>query len=177
VANTLVAGDHVIATDACGAALMNHDPLADWLTPPFHRDRNALLIAEQSGFGAADLKKIDFQSEGPVPAAEYFTHLTDSQERNVTWRKTMAEQGMFYQEHKSRLQRVYKGQYILLQMGRVRWHQVEGNIYASRRKLAGLHPEQAMWLKYVDPQESEGEHFEVYEQTLKQIADMGLKKI
>jgi uncharacterized protein (DUF362 family) len=174
VANTLVAGDHVIATDACGAALMNHDPLSDWLTPPFHRDRNALLVAEQAGFGTADLKKIDFQSEGPVPAAEYFTQLTDPQERNVTWRRTMAEQGMFYLEHKSRLQRVYKGQYILLQMGRVRWHQVEGNIYASRRKLAGLHPEQAMWLKYVDPDESEGEHFEVYEHTLKTIAEMGL---
>ena len=30
-----------------------------------------------------------------------------------------------------------------------------------------------MWLKYVDPEEVEGEHFEVYEQALAGIAAMG----
>jgi len=37
-----------------------HDPAADWLTPPFQRDRNPLLVAAQSGFGTVDLKDIDF---------------------------------------------------------------------------------------------------------------------
>ena len=43
ICNTLIAGDQVIATDACAAYLMGHDPQADWLTPPFHRDRNAAV--------------------------------------------------------------------------------------------------------------------------------------
>ena len=50
VANTLVAGNHTIATDACTAHLMGHDPQSDWLTPPFHRDRNSLLVAAEAGF-------------------------------------------------------------------------------------------------------------------------------
>ena len=29
-----------------------------------------------------------------------------------------------------------------------------------------------MWLKYVDPEEAEGEHYEVYEQELKKIQSM-----
>jgi uncharacterized protein (DUF362 family) len=174
VCDTLVAGDHVIATDACGAALMGHDPLADWLTPPFHRDRNALLVAEESGFGTADLSKIDFQSEVPVPVCEYFTEHVDSQEMIVSWRRTMAEQGLFYRDNAWKLYSRYKGQYILLQMGRVRWHDPSGNIYASRRKLAGRHPEQAMLVKFVDPQESEKEHFEVYQRVLESIDAMAL---
>ena len=32
--NTLIAGDQVVATDACGTYLMGHDPQTDWLTPP-----------------------------------------------------------------------------------------------------------------------------------------------
>lgn len=174
ICNTLIAGDQVIATDACGAALMSHNPLADWLTPPFHRDRNALLVAEESGFGTADLSKIDFQSEVPVPVCEYFTEQMDSQERIVSWRRSMAEQGLYYRDNRKKFYGRYKGEYILLQMGRVRWHQTDGNIYASRRKLAGKHPDQAMFLKYVDPQENEQEHFEVYEHALQKMKSMEL---
>jgi uncharacterized protein (DUF362 family) len=174
VCNTLVAGDQVIATDACGAALMGHDPSADWLTPPFHRDRNALLVAEEHGFGTVYMDKIDFQSEVPIPVSQYFTQEFDDRERVITWRRTMAEQGLYYRDHMSRYTKRHPGEYILLQMGRVRWHEQEGNIYASRRKLAGKHPDQAMWLKYVDPDEMEKEHFEVYEQALAQMDAMGV---
>jgi len=34
--------------------------------------------------------------------------------------------------------------------------------------LAGDKPEQAMWMKYVDPDEEEGEHFSVYDAALRQ---------
>ena len=43
IVDGLIAGDQVIATDACAAHLMGHEPAADWLTPPYHRDRNPLL--------------------------------------------------------------------------------------------------------------------------------------
>jgi hypothetical protein len=59
-------------------------------------------------------------------------------------------------------------------MGEVKWSDAEGNIRASRRQLSGEHPDQAMWLKYVDPDESEGEHYEVYEQTLRKMKEMQL---
>jgi uncharacterized protein (DUF362 family) len=65
VCNTLIAGDQIIATDACAASLMGHDPQADWLTPPFHRDRNHLRVAAEGGFGTVNLHEIDFH---PAPA-------------------------------------------------------------------------------------------------------------
>jgi hypothetical protein len=44
----------------------------------------------------------------------------------------------------------------------------------SRRKLSGAQSEKAMWFKYVDPDEIEGEHYEVYEETLSDMAARGL---
>ncbi len=169
ICNTLVAGDQVIATDACGAYLMGHDPQSDWLTPPFHRDRNALLVAAQSGFGTVDLEEIDFQSEVQAPVGEFFAIQIDSRERIISWRRTSAEQGLYYRDHMKEIAGKYIAQYILLQMGEVRWSDPQGNIRVSRRQLAGEHPDQAMWLKYVDPDVAEGEHYEVYEKTLSEI--------
>ena len=80
ITDTLIAGDHVIATDACGAYLMGHDPLGDWPVPPFRRDRNALRIAHEMGFGTADLSQIDFQSEVTAPLAAFDSDQTDSPE-------------------------------------------------------------------------------------------------
>jgi len=67
VTDALLAGDHPIATDACGAHLMGHDPQSDWPTQPFLRDRNHLLIAANRNFGTVDLDEIDFVSEVPPP--------------------------------------------------------------------------------------------------------------
>ena len=169
IGNTLVAGDQTIATDACATYLMGHDPQSDWLTPPFNRDRNALLVAAESGLGTVDLDKIDFQSEVTAPVAEFFTKALDSRETVISWRRTTAEQGLYYRDHRQEFVDKYAGQYILLQMGEVRWADPSGHIRISRRQLAGEHPNQAMWLKFVDPEEMEGEHFEVYEKTLETI--------
>jgi hypothetical protein len=172
IGNTLVAGDQVIATDTCGTHLMGHDPKSDWLTPPFHRDRNALLAAAQGGFGTVNLEDIDFQSEVTAPVAHFFAKEVDPRETIVSWRRSMAEQGLYYLDHKKELIDRYAGQYILLQMGEVRWSDPQGHVGVSRRNLAGGHPEQSLWLKYVSPDEDEGEHFEVYEQTLQQIQSL-----
>ena len=51
----------------------------------------------------------------------------------------------------------------------MRWHDRISDLQGSRRTLSGDKPEQAMWLKYVDPQEEEGERFEVYEHGLAHI--------
>jgi uncharacterized protein (DUF362 family) len=174
IGNTLLAGDQVVATDACGTYLMGHDPCADWLTPPYHRDRNALLAAAESGFGTVNLDEIDFQSEVTAPVAEFFAEQLDSRETVVSWRRTTAEQGLFFLEHKKELVEKYAGQYILLQMGEVRWSDPSGNIRVSRRQLSGEHHEQAMFLKFVDPDEDEKEHFEVYERVLEKMEAMGV---
>ena len=169
ICNTLIAGDQVIATDACGAHLMGHDPQADWLTPPFHRDRNTLLVAAEGGFGTVDLSQIDFQSEASAPVGEFFAKVIDSPETITSWRRSMAEQALYYLDHKQEIVGKYAGKYVLLQMGEVRWSSETGNITASRRELSGDFPAQAMWLKYVDPDEIEGEHYDVYEKTLEQM--------
>ena len=169
VANTLVAGNHTIATDACTAHLMGHDPQSDWLTPPFHRDRNSLLVAAEAGFGTVDLNEIDFESEVTGPLNEFFSHITDSQELVVSWRRTTCEQALYYRDNRQKFLAEYAGEYILLQEGEVRWHDKVSDLQESRRVLAGDKTDQAMWLKYVDPEEAEGEHFEVYEKALAKI--------
>ena len=174
ITDTLLAGDQVTATDACGATLMGHDPQADWLTPPYNRDRNALLIAAENGFGTVDLNEIDYQSEAQAPLGKFFSNITDSQERVISWRRTTAEQALYFLEHRRELVSQYAGEYILLQQGQVRWHDPSGRLGMSRRKLAGDNPDEAMWFKYIDPEEIEAEHFEVYERTLAEIKALNL---
>jgi hypothetical protein len=99
----------------------------------------------------------------------FFTKEFDTRQTIISWRRTMAEQGLFYMDHKKEIIDQYAGKYILLQMGEVRWADPIGHIGVSRRQLAAEHPEQSLWLKYVSPEEDECEHFEVYQQTLDQI--------
>ena len=176
IANTLVAGDHVVATDTIGAHLMGHDVTnGDWRTEPFHRDRNPLLVAAESGFGTVNLTEIDYQGDvvAPVGDEPFFAKITDSPAMVHSWRKTTAEQGLYFRDNQTELTRKYAGEYILMQMGEVKWHSASGTLEGSRRVLSGDHSEQAMWMKWVDPNgnpEAEGEHFEVYEKTLASMA-------
>ena len=166
ITNALIAGDQVIATDACMMHLMGLDPQSDFGTEPFHRDRNALLVAAEGGFGTVNLREIDFSSEvAPQPAGTFFAVMTDSADTNLTWRRTMCEQALYYAEKRRALER-YAGEYILLQDQQVRWHSPDGTIKVSRRELAGGHPDHAMWFKFVDPDEQEGEQYAVYERAL-----------
>jgi hypothetical protein len=174
VVDGLVAGDHVIATDACMAYLMGHDPAADWLAAPFHRDRNPLVVAAEAGFGTVDINDIAYWSElAPQPKGSFYAKEWDSTETVVTWRRTMAEQGLYYRDHMPDLLD-YAGEYILLQDGEVRWHAQDGIMRSSRRELAGRHRNHAMFFKFVDPDEREQEHFEVYEQALEHIQHLDL---
>lgn len=171
IANTIVAGNHTIATDACTAHLMGHDPQSDWLTPPFHRDRNSLLAAAEGGFGTVNLDEIDFESEVQPPIGRFYSMLTDSQETVISWKRTTAEQALLYQDNPKPFIDKYAGQYILLQQGEVRWHDPVSDLRASRRLLAGDRPDQAMWMKYVDPAEGEDERFGVYDHALMQAKE------
>jgi hypothetical protein len=166
IADTLVAGDQVIATDVCGARLMGADPLADWPEQPYLRDRNALRVAHEAGYGTVDLARIDFQSEVQEPVASFRTVERDALETVAAWRRSTCEQALTYRDHQSEFVARYAGQYILLQDGEVRWHDTQSELIYSRRRLAGARKRSALWFKYVDPEEAEGEHFEVYENEL-----------
>ena len=173
VCDTLVAGDHTIATDACGAYLMGFHPLIDWPNQPFVRDRSALRVAHDHGFGTADVAKIDFESEVDAPVAAFRTEETDPFERVLAWRRTTCEQALFYRDNRKRIVDQYAGEYILLQDNEVRWHNKTSELGMSRRLLAGASQQSAMFFKLVDPEEAEGEHFEVYEQELARLKAMG----
>ena len=168
-ADTLIAGDHTIATDTCGAHLMGHDPMSDWLVPPFYRDRNALKVAAEGGFGTVDLNEIDFETEVESPVGKFYSNITDTMDIVHSWQRTTCEQGLYYRDHRDSLFDRYAGEYVLLQEGEVRWHNKVSDLYQSRRKLSGERPEQAMYLKYVDPEEVENEHFGVYERGLERF--------
>jgi uncharacterized protein (DUF362 family) len=175
VVDALLAGDHPVATDAVGATLMGHDPTTDWPEEPFRRDRNAILVAANGGYGTVDLDAIDVESEvSPQPAGTFFTDYDDPMERMVSWRRTTCEQALYYRDHLKTFVDTYAHRYILLQDYEVKWHGENSILNVSRRKLAGEKPNQAMWFKYVDPDEAEGEHFEVYERTLADLEAKGL---
>jgi hypothetical protein len=173
VTDALIAGDQVIATDACAAHLMGHDPQSDWLTPPFHRDRNALRVAAEGGLGTVTLDEIDFQSEVAAPMGAFYAQITDPRARVISWRRTTAEQALYYRDHRQQFVDRYAGEFILLRKGEVVWHDPHSHIGISRRDLAADDPDQAIWLKYVDPDEAEGEHYEVYEEALSRIDALG----
>jgi uncharacterized protein (DUF362 family) len=170
VTNALLAGDHVTATDAVGCALMGTDPSSDWPSPPFRRDRNHLLIAAQRGFGTVDLDEIDFQSVGPeqvtAPLADFDSVETDSPATVESWRRTTCEQGLFYRDHFRGMVDRYRGEFIFLQDGDVVWHGEDPSRLVSRRLLSGEKKDRALWLKLVDPEESEGERFSAYDECL-----------
>jgi hypothetical protein len=167
ICNTLIAGDQVTATDACGMTLMGHDPKSDWPTPPFKRDRNHVLIAAQAGFGTVDLDQIDFQSEVQGPLAEFDSEETDSPATVASWRRTTCEQGLIYREEQKKIIDKHRGQFIYMQDGSVVWNGPDPTNLGSRRLLSGDRKDSALWLKYVDPEEREGEHYEAYEECLK----------
>ena len=167
ICNALMAGDHPVATDACGMTLMGHDPHSDWPTPPFRRDRNHLLIAAKHGFGTVDLNEIDFVSEVEAPLAEFDSVSTDSDATVANWRRTTCEQGLIYQDEQRKLIDRYRGEFIYMQDGQVVWNGIDPSNLGSRRKLSGDKKDSALWLKYVDPAEGEGERFERYSECLR----------
>ena len=167
ICNALMAGDHSVATDACGMTLMGHDPHSDWPTPPFRRDRNHLLIAAKHGFGTVDLNEIDFVSEVKAPLAEFDSVSTDSDATVANWRRTTCEQGLIYQDEQRKLIDRYRGEFIYMQDGQVVWNGIDPSNLGSRRKLSGDKKDSALWLKYVDPAEGEGERFERYNECLR----------
>mgnify|MGYP001303575511 FL=1 len=166
ICNALIAGDHTVATDVCGMTLMGHDPHSDWPTPPFRRDRNHLLLAAERGFGTLDLDEIDFESEVQGPLAEFDSVATDADETVDKWRRTTCEQGLIYQDQKSKFIDRYRGEFIYMQDGGVVWNGDDPSKLGSRRDLSGDKKDSALWLKYVDPDEAEGERFERYAECL-----------
>ena len=167
ICNALMAGDHPVATDACGMTLMGHDPHSDCPTPPFRRDRNHLLIAAEHGFGTVDLNEIDFVSEVEAPLAEFDSVSTDPDATVANWRRTTCEQGLIYQDEQRKLIDRYRGEFIYMQDGQVVWNGDNPSNLGSRRKLSGDKKDSALWLKYVDPAEGEGERFERYGECLR----------
>jgi uncharacterized protein (DUF362 family) len=170
ICDTLIAGDQTTATDACAVHLMGHDPGADWPVPPFRRDRNHLLVAAQRGYGSVDLRRIDFASEVEPPLADFDSEQTDPSELIDSWRRTTCEQALLYREQKERFIESFRNEFIYLQRGRVVWHGPDPTGLASRRVLSGRDKGQGMWLKLVDPDETEQENFSVYEGTLEALA-------
>ncbi len=167
IADCLVAGDHVIATDACGSHLMGTDPALDWPHPPFRRDRSPVAVAAEHGFGTTNLNEIDFAIDGLVlPVAEFDSAQTDPPQVIDQLRRTASEQALFYRENRDRLLDAHAGQYIFLQDGEVIWSGTDPQQAGSVQEIAARKEDQAVWLKLVDPDEREGEHMEVYEKIL-----------
>jgi uncharacterized protein (DUF362 family) len=167
VCDALIAGDQTIATDACAAWLMGHDPESDWPTPPFRRDRNHLLAASEAGYGTVRLEEIDFESEVRRPLGLFDSVVMDSHDLMASWLATACEQALAYEERRPAIVARHGGHFVYLQKGDVVWSGPDPEGLASRRELSGGDKEQAMWLKLADPEEREGERFEVYRKRLR----------
>lgn len=164
ICDTLIAGDHVIATDACGSYLMGTDPQLDWPTPPFRRDRSPVAVAAEHGFGTVNMDEIDFVAEGcQIPVAEFDSQEAEPTEYIRQLRYTASEQAIFYRDNRDSLLDRYAGEYIFLQDGEVVWNGADPGEAGSVQSIAAGKRGKALWLKLADPSEVEGEHMEVYE--------------
>jgi uncharacterized protein (DUF362 family) len=172
VGDVLLAGDHPVATDAVGTWLMGFDPETDWPRQPFLRDRSALKVAARHGFGTVKLSEIDLVGDVEPPVARFATEQTDSEEMVTAWRRTTCEQALTYRDRQRELVGRYPNEYVMLQEGEVIWHGPDASRMPSRRELAGARRESAIFLKLADPEEREGEHFEVYEQELAALREL-----
>lgn len=167
ICDVLIAGDHVIATDACGMHLMGTDPHLDWPHPPFRRDRSPIAVAAEHGFGTANLEEIDFDMGGlQPPLAEFDSEELVPGERVKSLRRSACEQALFYREHRQRLCDQYAGSYIFLQDENVVWSGTEPDKAGAVQDVSGERKDHAVWLKLADPDEREGEHIGVYERIL-----------
>ena len=72
-----------------------------------------------------------------------------------------------YQDQQDQLIGRYGGQFIYLQDGQVVWNGADPSNLGSRRDLSGDEKGSALWLKYVDSEEEEGERFERYSECLR----------
>lgn len=57
--HVLIAGRNCVTTDAVATAVMGYDPMADRGTPPFETCDSTLRLAEGTGVGTRDLKRIE----------------------------------------------------------------------------------------------------------------------
>ena len=164
ICDALIAGDHVIATDACGTYLMGTDPRLDWPNPPYRRDRSPIAVAAEHGFGTVDLEEIDFDMGGlQPPLAEFDSADLVPSEKIEGLRQTACEQALFYRENRQGLCDRYAGSFIFLQDGKVIWNGDEPENAGAVQDLSSARENQAVWLKLVDPEEREGEQMGVYE--------------
>ena len=176
IVGTLIAGDHPVATDSCMAHIMGHDPNAGWLTDPFLRDRNSLLVCREVGYGTNLLENMDHQIDvAPQEQGVFFCDATDPRQKIIDWRRSMAEQALYFRDNRKKFQ-AYQGEYVLIQKGEVVWHSPLGTIDVSRRVLSGTLTNESLYFKFVDPEEREDERYEVYEQALAHIKDRSFCK-
>ena len=165
IGDYLIAGDHIIATDACGSRLMDTDPRFDWPTPPFRRDRSP--VAAEHGFGTVDLDEIDFSTEGLEPlVAEFDSAEVGPVEQIAILRQTASEQALFYRDNRDNILDAHAGRYIFLQDGEVIWSGLNPQEAGAVQNVAAGKGDQAVWLKLADPEEREGEQMSVYEKIL-----------
>ena len=162
--NALIAGDHVIATDACGTYLMGTDPRLDWPNPPYRRDRSPIAVAAEHGFGTVDLNEIDFDMGAlEPPLAEFDSIQLDPSDQIHRLRDSACRQARFYNENRDAIVDGYAGLFIYLQDGKVIWSGSEPQQAGTVEELSGGRKDEAVWLKLVDPEEREGEKMEVYQ--------------
>lgn len=162
--DVIVAGDNTVATDAVGMRLMGFDPAADYPAPPFVFDRNPVRLAAEAGLGPVDLAAIDLRGDPLQQLAAFEVRANISPEDNAEVHRTLADQVALFQDQRPAFLDQYGGQYIALSEGEVRYQGPNLRDLRSRREMARKQgrPNQGLFLKYVEPEVSDPEHFGVY---------------
>ncbi|MBM3216885.1 DUF362 domain-containing protein [Candidatus Poribacteria bacterium] len=164
-AGWLIAGDNTVATDAIGLTLMGIRPDGDYPEPPFHFDRNPVLLAAQRGLGPISLDGIDLLGD-PLEAAEGFysdKHMDPPLLDAI--RYSIAEQAHIFVDDRARFLNEYPEQYVGLYDGDVIFTGTDLDNMQSRGQIARERGkrDKGLYLKRVEPSEIDPETFSVYE--------------
>jgi len=144
---------------------MGHDPTADWPVPPFRRDRNSLLVAAERGFGTVDPAEVDFETDLRRPVAAFDSAALDPSERVESGGARCASRPSIIATTPARSSAATPAATYCFRTARSSGRPDPENL-GSRRVLSGDRKDSALWMKWVDPEEGEGERFEVYEKVL-----------
>jgi len=163
----ILAGDNAVATDATGARLMGIDPEAEYPSFPYMFDSNTLLQAARAGLGPVSADQIEVVGDPVEPLMKRF-HVDRRRSAGLVHavRRDTCMQALLYRERHEEFLADYGGRYIGLVDGQVIFNEPDLSEMRSRGRMMSGQPERAFFLKYVEPADSDLEHYEVYERIL-----------
>ncbi len=169
--DVLLVGDNCVATDATAMRLMGMDPAADYGQFPFTWDANPLKLAASVGVGPLAESEIDVRGDSRDGIGKQFHVARPLTPETDAVRRGTAEQAEIFVERRGDLLDTAAGRIVALANGEVLMTMDSVNELPPRAELAERlrgTPTAGIFVKRVEPAETDPERLDVYAEVLAQ---------